>query len=484
MQPVRKNASPDHRKRLLAGLIAALFLAVALMIYFNREQKIPELETHADEERVSLINRETDELVGMEVTSSRGDRFTILRENQGFIVEGQPDFSLDEHQIDLMVKDLTKLSANELAGEVHLDESSLAHLGLGQDAPRVSATYSDGEQLTLVFGNSAQTEIPADYLLIAGDNKVYTVSPETRDHFDRTQNTLHPVPAVNFSSSLVDKAIFSGQGAFSLHQQDGLWEVTDPFLYPADSNQVRALLSSIGNMRFAVYAGEATQENLVRFGLEHPRRTITFYLSASTIISYDSQGMPLDSQNLVSQNLTISVGDDIDSIGLYCLYDGKIYQASNASMGFLQDTGLPGILSVAPVTLPVNRLHSLKVEEKGETREYRIDFTEKILPNNEIERDEAGNTLYEPFVSLNSEETESENFLMEYLKLMGLQRSGRLPEGFSANEEAPARRYLFMLQDGTRELALFPYDALHYAMRVNGTFMDYVSRALADEIAL
>lgn len=484
MQPVRKGKAARRNRKPLA-MLAAL-LGTALIIFLVYELALPKAQPapRNEDERVPLIEREADTLKRIEVMPGKSEHFTLIQGDLGWTVDGQPDFLIDLNELNLMVKDFTALYANEFAGEVKPDEASLAALGLGETAPRAKASYLDGSALTLVFGNSAQTEIPADYLKFGDDSRVYAVSVETRDHFDRSLESLHQIPKINFTASLLDTIVVSGFNPFTLSQQEELWEITSPFLYPADSAAMRDLLNDIGSMRFALYAGKANDENLRRFGLEDPKRVFTFELAKSFIQSFEKDGSPAGSLAVPEQSLSIALGDDISGIGLYCLYDGSIYQASNLSMGFLRDAAPDRLLSPYPVTFPINRLERLVVEDMAGIREYRLEMTEKVLPNNQLATDRDGNILYEPYVLLDGIETDSDLFTQGYLKLMTLARSGRLPEGFQPESKTAARRYVFMTAQGERELALFPYDSLHYAMRVNGSFFDYVSKESAESIGL
>ncbi len=312
---------------------------------------------------------------------------------------------------------------------------------------------------------------------------MFSVSPETRTHFDRGLNTLHPVPALDFNSALTDGLYYSGDNGFEIRQSEGLWEVVSPFRYPADEEQVRSLLSSIGKMRLAVYMGEADADNLPRYGFVPPRRNIRIDLPPSVIQGYDDAGNPGQSLNVPAQSFVFQVGDAIGNLGFYLCYDGKIYQASHASMGFLVSADIDRILSPAPVNMPVNRLARLLVQQGERSREYEVSMIEKILPNNQHAQDEAGNFLYEPYVTQGGQETDSEAFLREYLKLMSLRAAGKLPEGYTAEDQLIVRYHLSGHFD-EMELALFPFDVLHYAMRVNGQFIHYIDKAAADSIAL
>jgi len=482
MQPVRKRKQVDRRWLILAGALAALLILATALLLWRRPA--PLLIDRHEEERVPLITREAQDLLRVEVTNSQGGRFSLARKEDGLVVEGQPDFIVDTLQGELIVQDLTLLYANEIAGEMVPGATSVPELGLDDSAPRAQAFYADGSSLTLVFGHDAHTEIPSSYLMVLGDRLVYLVSPETRDHFDRALETLHQVPAINFNPSLLDTLQVKGRAPFTLSQLEGLWELSAPYTYPADSTAVRQLLDSISKMRFALYAGEASEENLQRYGLGVPDRTITFMLSDSLLTGFDRQGAQTTSRAIPAQQLRIALGEGIGNIGLYCLYEGKIYQASNASMGFLRDSTLERLRSPTPVNIPIARLHALEVLDGTATRVYRVELVEQVLPNNQLALDEQGQVLHVPVITLNGQQTDQDAFMRQYLTLMALGRSGRLPEGFTPQSGTPSRMYRFDTAQGRRELALFHYDALHYAMRVNGVFADYVLRESADSITL
>ncbi len=482
MQPVGKKQRKKPKTWQLIALLSVLVLLVALMLVLQKKSAVP--LPKSEDHSIVLIKKNEADLIKMEVTNKSGDRFTLVKDKKDFRVLGQDDFLLEAVDVSLMVKDLTLLIANELAGEVHTTQEALDLLGLGQSAPRAKATYTDGSSLTVVFGNSAQTEVPSDYLMFEGDNKVYFVSPETREHFDRALTSLHQIPSINFNERLVDSIEIVGDEQFTLSHQENLWELKSPYSYPLDDTKVSTMLTSIGKMRFAQYFGKAEELQLDELGLFPPKRTITFHLSQSTITGFDKEGAPIDSTLVPEQTLTLAFGNNIDLIGLYCLYEGKVYQATNVSMGFLRDLTALSLLSPGPVTLPLNRVTQLEVLKAGRGTRYAIDFIEKILPNNQIELDKDGNTLYEPYVTVDGKEIDADKFVREYLKLMALKHSGRLPKDYVPKTSEPTIMITLHTLQGQSELALFPYGDLHYAMGVNGVFIDYIQKAQVDEIDL
>ena len=479
MQPVAKKIKSRKRKFLALGLVVLLLLAglSAALLITNRQAPARPL-AHQREESYVLIDKPEEDLLRMAVTSSDGAGFVLVREKGVFQVEGRPGYQLNEMDIALMVKDLTLLVASDLAGELPADEKDLIGLGLGPEAPRVTASYRDGSEITLIFGDSARTEVPSDFIMMAGDTKIYTTSPETRQHFDRALSTLHIIPRINFNSSLVSAIKVSGPESFTLKQQEAWWEITDPYLANANPVEMGKLLKSIGEMRLALYADEGSSESLADYGLDKPRRQVVFELVDSIITGFDEAGQAVDRQAVPAQSITIGIGKDYDKIGFYCLYDGKVYLCSNVSMGFLKNLSLAALRSDRPLAIPVNRLRSMLVEAGSEKKQYTFEYTESVLPNNQLATDEAGNQLYDTLVYQDTEPVDSDSFMQVYLRLMNLKAAGRLPEGFAAPEDSLLRRYQFVLLDGSqRELALFPYDPLHVAMRINGVFFDYIPKS-------
>lgn len=477
MQPVQKKTRNKKIIRLLTGLGSLLLIAgVAIVIIINNSKKPVTPHVHQAAERYMMIEQKEEDLLRFEVTNSKGEQFALVNTGAGFQVERQPDYPLNEVDVSLMVKDLTILEATDLAGDAPLDTAVLQELGLGPDAPRVTASYRDGQDITLLFGADARTEIPADFIMMADDSKVYTISPETKQHFDRSLNTLHTVPAINFNSQLVQRIRVEGENAFVLEQQEGWWEVKEPVLAAADHQAVGKLLKDIGSMRFALYADEGSSSKLEEYGLLSPRRRIVFELSDSVITGYDKDDRVVDSLPVPAQQIQLDLGADYGNIGLYLLYDGKVYLGSNASMGFLKQLSLASVKSSSPLGIPVNRLRSILAEEGGKQALFTIGFMEAVLPNNQLARDEMGNLLYDILVDVGTAEIKPDSFMQEYLKLMALAGHGALPEGFTADDDQMLRRYQFELLDGTtRELAFYPFDALHAAMRVNGVFVSYVA---------
>lgn len=461
-------------------------LAALLIVAVILDQQATKLKPPSSRQReeITLIQKDQEEVQSIRFSPSAAETFSLTKGPEGFVVDGYPDFELDQAELRTILSDASHLVTNGLAGEVYLNEEALAVLGLGQEAPRATINYTDNSSITLIFGGDAGEDIKADYLMVDGDNKVYTVSPDIRLHFDRRLQTLHVVPRINFTASLIQEMRVNGKDPFVLSLANEYWQLTSPLRYPADQVAVRKILSAIGQMRLALYAGEGDAATLEQFGLASPRRTITFDLVASVVSSFSDDGSKTAHIDVPSQQITFALGDDIDRIGLYCLYEGKVYQASNLSMGFLRDVTSASLLSPRPLTLPLAQLSAIWVSDLQGERRYEIELMERVLPNNEIATDESGQVLHDPIVTINQQEIDRDAFVRQYLSLMALTGAGKVKPGFVPQEDQPAIHFIFYSAHGEQELAFFPYDALHYAMRVDGQFVDYIDRVSVENITL
>lgn len=483
IQPVRKK---PIRKRPRLLIILLLLLAIGTfmtgLIRQNNNQIKQSGHDHKQNE-IMLVDKDANQVNRMRISLPGEKPYSLLSGPEGFLVEGIQDFQLDQAEAAMMARNLAQVQTDDALGKIELKNENLAAFGLDHQALRIFCEYADGDTKEFILGGPTGTEIPGNYLMIAGDDQVYTVSAAMKSMFDRSLNTLHTLPKINFNGKLLDRVTFSGKETFTLNQHEGLWEVISPIKYPVDETKARKLLDGIAKMRLAVYVGKATESALKQYGFGSDSNTISFELAKSIITRLDDQGNPVQQQNVSEQVLSLSIGHPIDHIGFYCLYDGSIYQASHASMGFLNEFSIPEVLSRSPINIPINRLQRLEISKGSHSNVYEISLVEKIMQNNALAVDGQGNILYEPHVIKDDKEISSDAFLREYLKLMGLSASGTLPAGFDSDQEAEVV-ILLKQEKSETELALFPFDALHYAMRVNGVYYHYLPKDAVRQISL
>ena len=483
MQKVRKRKRRSlsrNQKVLVYAFLLSLGSLLLLFMPLSPNDQAPEgfMEVRQDTAVLHFSAAEED-LQSFTVFPGGGGQYTIVHGQGSYRLEEEPDYSLDMTLINGMVQSLLYLQSTDTLGDTKgLD---LREFGLEEGALQVIAQFSQDRELAFNIGGRVPSDIPADYLLIAGDPLLYTIGADVRETFDYALNLLHTIPAVNFNADLLDQVRFVGEGAFNLRRvaQD-IWEISDPVEYPASLARVQWLLRQISQMRLAAYIAPASTENLSRYGLEKPRSHVVFSLADSIISSLHADETSPQSQKIAAQELVFTIGDDIPGIGFYCLYDDVIYQASDLSMGFLPDHDMNAYIGQNPVDIPLERPIRLLASWPEGSVDCSVSLVEHILQNNDIALDEQGNILYDYLVTSSDREIEPAQFVDAYAKLMAIEASGFLMPGFSAQGKPPALSLSLIFENRQRHIAFYPYDALHFAVEINGHFIHFVSRQSAE----
>ena len=319
--------------------------------------------------------------------------------------------------------------------------------------------------------------------MIAGDTRVFATDQEAHDVFSRSRMALHAVPDPAIKGDLIDAIAFAGDTPFRIERRAGdEWYLTAPFEYPLSSTAVESLLDKLENLRFAQYVAPESA-GLSAYGLDAPRRVITLDIAASILTGYDDNGQAYAQTQLDAYQLTLACGADASEVIYYCLYRGDVLKASYFTAGFLLSQGYDGLLLGAPINVPTNRLTSLTLTRAGETHVYALSLHERVQANNQFETDENGNILYDVQVTRDGAPCDATQFLYAYGQMTELAVTSPLPAGYAPTGD-PAMVLTLAWEDGARELAFYPYDALHWAVAVNGVALFYVDAAWADGIAL
>ena len=111
-------------------------------------------------------------------------------------------------------------------------------------------------------------------------------------------------------------------------------------------------------------------------------------------------------------------------------------------------------------------------------------YTERVLPNNDIETDADGNIVYDTAVTLNGEEADAELLTTLTTRLNALTVSGDLTDAWTVPEgETPRWRIVLTTEGGsTRELAAYRLDAFSDALAVDGVAIHYAHEEAIDLI--
>ncbi len=483
--PVRRRTVRRGKpKYLLFALLAACLAAAGLCAYLLWPRTYADLP-RAEDTTVLFSNRESGDVVSVTVRNGQGETYVITQSGEETAMDGDEKFDFSDSMLSDALTDAAYVyTEREIIDLRDSDTLTAADFGFDEACIRVTAVYTDGEQLTFYIGDLLPEETPAYYLMVEGDTHIYTVDQDTRDTFSRARLALHSVPDPALSAELIDKITFDGENAFAMERRAGDdWYLTAPFEYPLSATAVETLLNKLENLRFSQFAADADTADWAAYGLENPRRTMTIDIAASVLTGYDENDAEIGSVNLDAYQLTFVIGGDANDVVFYCLYRGQILKASYFTAGFILSQGYDGMLLGNLINIPTNRLTKMKITKDGQTHEYTLSLTERVLENNELEKDEDGNVLYDVLVEKDGVSCESDAFLTAYGQMTEMAAVTALPADWQASGD-PELSITLQWDDGTRELNFYPCDALHWGVEVNGIMRYQTEKSWMDNIAM
>ena len=167
----------------------------------------------------------------------------------------------------------------------------------------------------------------------------------------------------------------------------------------------------------------------------------------------------------------------------YCLYRDDVVLATRFSANVLLSQTYDTLLTDTPFAVSLSELTRLEWETAGQTRAWDISLVERLLPNNEFERDESGNILHDVVVSVSGAAFDSDSFILFYSRLVDVKTTHPLPADYELPADCAVTIRLFTAND-VREIKLHPYGDLHYALSINGRAVHYLSRDTIDSLQL
>jgi len=471
--PRKKEKRPVKRGALLL-LLLGIALVLGAAAYFLRPQtQLPPPPETPDKEK--LLSRPAEEIAQLRVTDREGGGYRLVRGENGLAVEGMEDTPLRAEAMEEIALMASDMEAEQTAWE-EAAAAPLSDYGLEPPALRLEITYADGEEKTVLLGDLTLEETPQRYARLVGDARVFTVLEAECEIFFREKDYFRDFAQPRLDPSLLDRIQISGNFSLDLRYTPSGWLMEAPHRYPAAPARMSVLLEKIGAMAFEACLGDAGNLALWDYGLDAPALTVTLKRAASVIQgeTVDGESVSLD---VPAGEYTLLLGRETGQSGVYLLWEGKVFKASNFLLGFWKELNADELLLQQPVNFQVNDLKSVSFSAGDRAEAYRVEMVESVTENNRIATDEYGRVLYECQVTRvpGGGSVEQEAFLNWYAGLASLRAGGRLPEGYQPQGEAEARLVLES-NSITREILLYPYDGLHDVLSVNGTALHYVQK--------
>lgn len=472
MHKVRKHEKKKFPRWGWLIIIISLTITTTFIYLLERKVEPPKIETKS--ERIDLLRLPVSDIASLTVYPTGGEKYTIVQKKQGqYHLESNPDYPLQAKTLDEMFDAVSSMVADSMVIK-NIPETQLQEFGVNEESLRFTITDKNKESSTWYFGYELNTEVPMRYLYQQGGS-MYLTGINYPDICNFTVQELHPVPSINFTPDIITGIqVVQGNHALRLIDENGMWFLTAPFKYPADKQAVDGLLQKIGDMRLAAFVEDASDQALTRYGFDMPRATITLNIADSTISVLSPEQQVVQQDRIAAHSNTFVIGNPIEGIGFYCLYEDMVFKATNLSMGFFMDMYAEDYTLKNPFNISLNVMKSMKLQRNGETTDYQFIIVEQILQNNEIATDEFGNTLFDMHVEKNGAPIETSSFIADYTNLNHVRVDGILDDSKKINQENPLLLAELEYETGRRTIAFYPYDALHAAVSIDGIICHYI----------
>ena len=480
----RKKAKKPMKKGTVLFLLLCFAAAVGAGVSFLQPQSV-ELPITNEKETIFLLHRPAEEIVSVEISPREGTAYCLVQEMGSFHLQDQPETPLREDGIEDLLVTLTELPVEAVltthfSWETHV---ALADFGLSPAVTEVTVTYADGEKVKFMVGDAApDEEKPQRYCMVSGDDRLLTILSADAQPLLREKAYLRAFDQPQLDGSLLDRIEVTGDITWSLHYTPSGWQMDAPISYPLSTVRTDALLSKIESMAFDTCLGEAEQMDLADFDLDEPALTVTLTQATTVITGETTEGETI-SLPVPETTYTLLIGAETGKSGVYVLWDGLVFRASNFRLGFWKEIRPMDYILQTPVNFLVNDLKKLTFTYGGQTSAYEVQMVESITENNQIATDEYGQVLYDCAVRRagEKEDMDAEAFLSWYTQLAQLSGDGKLPDGFELSGEP---RAVITLENEhlTRTVAFYPYDALHDALAVDGVALYYIQKTRLDDV--
>lgn len=490
MQHPPKKKKTDSRKKKLflwLGFALALAAAVALVLLLPAiRSTIPgktasENQLPPPREQQLLHEEEAAGLACVEISHLDGESYLLsYKEGALYLVEDGRWMDINDTYSDELIQASTYLLVSDKvtddAAEV---EPYLADMGLNPPLAEAKVTLTDGREYTLQVGNTVPgttysyyrwSELPGVYMCDSG----------IRDAFFMTKNRLLPVAQPEFSSTLVDSVILIRDGITTevLLTSDTagntVGSLLQPWQYPMADEYVSALKTTLDNFRLGTLEGEATEENLTLYGFDDPICVLEMHQKPGTRMITDETGA-LSTLEMPEQTLRFTFGRPEGDYFYTCLYEGNIYLVSRLFVETLIQGGGEEWLSQYPLRLNSAQLGSVILTTQKGSMEIHAQYTERVLPNNELEVDEEGNLVYDIAVTVNGEEWTVDGLDGLADRFYQTKAAGRMSADFAWQDMQPRWTLeLTTVYGQTRTVSGYRVDPFTDALVVDGVMLQYV----------
>ena len=371
------------------GKKLAILLAVAVVLlggYFAAAHFFKDTEEteEADANTVEVGALEQDEIVGIQY--NYGDEvITLVKEGDKWLMDGDPDFPVEQAFPDLIASDAAKLTARRLISD---NPDDFAEYGLDKPTSAYVFTKSDGTQVTYLIGNYNNYG-GTYYMNVAGTNEIYLIEGDFLDDFDAGKSELADVPELETASTDQVTGLrltLDGKTTVLQNYENGLdtaytgtvqWFVGKDT--PADTVQLHDFIGkAVGYSSEGCAAYKADAEQLEKFGLTKPVLTLAVNYTDSEekeTGETDEDGVAVTETVTTPKSLALSVGGQSPDGTYYAKLDGSdtVYLIAPDYVDTLRAFDVSTLRAADVCQLSSDEVTSMDVTVSGKTHTVKIE---------------------------------------------------------------------------------------------------------------
>jgi hypothetical protein len=268
------------------ALLALILVALGAYLYFVESKQ----EAEGDKKK-TLLTVKADDVTGLTLTY--GDHEIVLEQRDGAWRMTKPvEAAADE----LAVKNLVRAIAEaEVKKTIDDPPQDLLPFGLAPPFVTIAITTKDGAAVPAVKVGKTTAVSFSTYVQLADKPVIYLTPSSFRTGVEKQPKDLRDKAILAFNDNDITALTLRGDGAaVELAKKNGEWWIEQPASYRADNNAVRALLSTIRNLRATDFANDnPAPADLATYGLQPPQRELVLRAGADKTITLDV-GKPTD----------------------------------------------------------------------------------------------------------------------------------------------------------------------------------------------
>lgn len=438
-----------------------------------------------------LDKADESDLLDITVSHRDGEQYTLVYQNEQLYVDKNGVLALVDEALSKKILSTATVMAVEDTVSEDAEEirTHLSDMGLEPPEITVKVRYHSGREDVLQIGGSVP-QTTYYYYRWSGADAVYMCDEGTQEVFSYSSSLLYPVDQPILHKNLIDHMTLRIQGQevielqFSTDSEGVVGAAMQaPYSYPVDATAAQNLVTAAANFRLGATQEEITPENSAEYGFDDPLAVIDIHQQSGVYGSVSEAGT-YATYETEEQALRIVLGRKEGDYFYTCAYGGKCYYVSTFLVAALVPKSPDTLATQNPADLGNATITRIQVQLGGSMLDFRQQRVERVLPNNQLDIDEDGNTVYDITATRNGEPISVEAFDTFVTRLKSMKVAGDIDADFSVGAATPRWQLTLTTVGGTtRTIAAYPMDAFFDAVAVNGT-VKHALQAESLEVAL